>query len=79
MLNEAHVKARYSKHYQISEEALTWLMDRTDHLQSVVRAVCEERLEDLEQITSGEANGSIEMGVGRNGVVSRLAPLARDR
>lgn len=27
-LNEAYVKARYSKHYEISEEALTWLAER---------------------------------------------------
>lgn len=50
VLNEAYVKARYSKHYEISEEALTWLIDRTEHLHSLVRTVCEERLESLEQI-----------------------------
>lgn len=27
-LNEAYVKARYSKHYEISEEALSWLGER---------------------------------------------------
>lgn len=49
VLNEAYVKARYSKHYEISEEALTWLMDRTEHLHGLVRAVCEERLASLKQ------------------------------
>jgi predicted nucleotidyltransferase/HEPN domain-containing protein len=50
VLNEAYVKARYSKHYEISEEALHWLVGRTEHLHSVVQTVCEERLESLEQI-----------------------------
>jgi predicted nucleotidyltransferase/HEPN domain-containing protein len=49
VLNEAYVKARYSKHYEISEEALTWLMDRTEHLHGLVRAVCEEKLASLQQ------------------------------
>ena len=40
--------------YEISEEALTWLIDRTEHLHSLVRTVCEERLESLEQIAREE-------------------------
>ncbi|KAA3509723.1 HEPN domain-containing protein, partial [Agrobacterium rosae] len=31
-INEAYVKARYSKHFEISEEALVWLGERTAHL-----------------------------------------------
>ncbi|WP_326892002.1 nucleotidyltransferase and HEPN domain-containing protein (plasmid) [Rhizobium beringeri] len=46
-LNEAYVKARYSKHYEISEEALTWLGERTMVLLELVRAVCSEHLEKL--------------------------------
>jgi predicted nucleotidyltransferase/HEPN domain-containing protein len=44
VLNEAYVKARYSRHYQISQEALTWLVERTENLHDLVRTVCEERL-----------------------------------
>ncbi len=54
VLNEAYVKARYSKHYEISEEALKWLMERTEHLHALVRTVCEERLESLEQVAIAE-------------------------
>jgi predicted nucleotidyltransferase/HEPN domain-containing protein len=54
VLNEAYVKARYSKHYNISEEALHWLIERTEHLHIMVRQVCEERLESLEQIAAAE-------------------------
>lgn len=50
VLNEAYVKARYSKHYEISEEALHWLMDHTEQLNALVQKVCEERLESLEKI-----------------------------
>jgi hypothetical protein len=46
-LNEAYVKARYSKHYEISEEALTWLGERTTVLLDLVRMVCSEHLEKL--------------------------------
>ncbi|MGR9235019.1 putative nucleotidyltransferase/HEPN domain-containing protein [Rhizobium leguminosarum] len=46
-LNEAYVKARYSKHYEISEEALIWLGERTIVLLELVGAVCSEHLEKL--------------------------------
>ncbi|MET3900853.1 putative nucleotidyltransferase/HEPN domain-containing protein [Devosia sp. UYZn731] len=49
VLNEAYVKARYSRHYEISEEALTWLIDRTETLHGLVKTVCEERLALLAQ------------------------------
>ncbi|WMT92649.1 nucleotidyltransferase and HEPN domain-containing protein [Pelagibacterium sp. H642] len=47
ILNEAYVKARYSKHYEISEEALHWLMERTEHLHELVEVVCGEHLKVL--------------------------------
>jgi predicted nucleotidyltransferase/HEPN domain-containing protein len=47
ILNEAYVKARYSKHFEITEEALTWLLDRIEHLHRVVENICEERLIEL--------------------------------
>ncbi|TKT75828.1 nucleotidyltransferase and HEPN domain-containing protein [Aquamicrobium sp. LC103] len=46
-LNEAYVKARYSEHYQISEEALQWLGERTTILLTLVEEVCKERLDTL--------------------------------
>jgi predicted nucleotidyltransferase/HEPN domain-containing protein len=39
-LNEAYVKARYSRHYAISEEALIWLGQRTAELHRLVEQVC---------------------------------------
>jgi predicted nucleotidyltransferase/HEPN domain-containing protein len=48
-LNEAYVKARYSKHYEISEEALSWLGERTSLLLELVKDVCTEHLETLER------------------------------
>jgi predicted nucleotidyltransferase/HEPN domain-containing protein len=47
ILNEAYVKARYSKHYEISREALAWLLNRTTDLIDRVEAVCQGRLEAL--------------------------------
>lgn len=47
-LNEAYVKARYSPHYEISEEALTWLAERTAVLLDLVTLVCTEHLQKLE-------------------------------
>ncbi|MFK4808580.1 nucleotidyltransferase and HEPN domain-containing protein [Devosia sp. ZW T5_3] len=54
VLNEAYVKARYSKHYEISEDALKWLIDHTEHLHALVLMVCEERLASLEQVATAE-------------------------
>ena len=46
-LKEAYVKARYSKHYRITEEELEWLGRQVDELGRVVHEVCTERLEKL--------------------------------
>ncbi|MBB4575952.1 nucleotidyltransferase and HEPN domain-containing protein [Rhizobium lentis] len=48
-LNEAYVKARYSKHFEISEEALAWLAERTATLLELVKAVCSAHLDDLQR------------------------------
>uniref|UniRef100_UPI000B3548B2 nucleotidyltransferase and HEPN domain-containing protein n=1 Tax=Rhizobium sullae TaxID=50338 RepID=UPI000B3548B2 len=52
ILNEAYVKARYSKHFEITEEALGWLLERTEHLHQIVAAICKERLSELEQASA---------------------------
>jgi len=52
-LKEAYVKARYSKHYRITEEELTWLGGCVEELGRAVHAICSERIAAL------EANASI--------------------
>lgn len=47
-LNEAYVKARYSKHYEISDDALTWLSERTGRLLKSVKEACTDHLARLE-------------------------------
>ena len=47
-LKDAYVKARYSKHYRISEEELRWLGERVEELGRAVQAVCSERIAQLE-------------------------------
>lgn len=47
LLREAYVKARYSKHYKISNEELAWLTERVEVLRGLAKTVCEERLEVL--------------------------------
>lgn len=47
-LKEAYVKARYSKHYRISEEELAWLGERVEALGQAVQVICEERIASLE-------------------------------
>ena len=44
LLRQAYVNARYSPHYEISDEELHWLAERLAELQSLVEAVCERRL-----------------------------------
>jgi predicted nucleotidyltransferase/HEPN domain-containing protein len=48
-LKDAYVKARYSKHYRITEEELTWLGQRVEELGRVVHAICSETIEALER------------------------------
>jgi len=47
-LKDAYVKARYSKHYRISEEELTWLGARVEELGQVVHVICQETIASLE-------------------------------
>jgi predicted nucleotidyltransferase/HEPN domain-containing protein len=48
-LKEAYVKARYSKHYRITEEELAWLGERVAMLGQVVQVICEEHIGALER------------------------------
>ena len=48
-LKEAYVKARYSKHYRITEEELAWLGERVEALGRVVEVICTEHIEALER------------------------------
>ena len=52
-LKQAYVKARYSKHYRISEEELTWLGEQVEELGRVVHAVCSERITELDVAAKG--------------------------
>ncbi len=47
LLVDAYVKARYSKHYDISKETLGWLSDRVEDLHRQVRQSCENRIKKL--------------------------------
>lgn len=46
-LKEAYVKARYSKHYRISEDELKWLANCIEALGQAVHIVCTERIAEL--------------------------------
>ncbi|WP_017183295.1 nucleotidyltransferase [Sphingobium xenophagum] len=48
-LKEAYVKARYSKHYRITEDELAWLGERVEALGRVVEVICAEHIEALER------------------------------
>ncbi|MCZ7911691.1 nucleotidyltransferase and HEPN domain-containing protein [Agrobacterium leguminum] len=51
ILNEAYVKARYSKKFEISEDALAWLQERTAELHVLIEALCREQIIKLQQAT----------------------------
>lgn len=46
-LKDAYVKARFSKHYRITEEELLWLSGRIEDLGQVVDEICTARLAEL--------------------------------
>ncbi len=48
-LNEAYVKARYSKHYSISEEALVWLGQRAAELRRLIEEISHAHLAVLKE------------------------------
>jgi predicted nucleotidyltransferase/HEPN domain-containing protein len=48
-LKDAYVKARYSKHYRISQEELAWLGACVEELGRVVQEICSERIRMLER------------------------------
>jgi HEPN domain-containing protein len=48
-LKDAYVKARYSKHYQITADELAWLSERVSDLANVVQSVCLERIGTLKR------------------------------
>jgi hypothetical protein len=48
-LNEAYVKARYSKHFAISAEALDWIEERTALLLELIKEACLKHIEALER------------------------------
>ena len=50
-LKEAYTKARYSTHYKISEEELTWLGERVEELGCAVHQVCSDKIVELEAAT----------------------------
>lgn len=47
LLRDAYVKARYSRHYRISDEQLAWLASRVELLQAIVQELCEARIAEL--------------------------------
>jgi hypothetical protein len=47
-LKEAYTKARYSKHYRISEEELAWLCERIEALGRAVHQACTDKIAELE-------------------------------
>jgi HEPN domain-containing protein len=48
-LKDAYVKARYSKHYRISEEELTWLSAQIEVLGRMVHDVCSAKIAELRE------------------------------
>ena len=47
LLRAAYVKARYSRHYQITAEELDWIAGRVEILRALVQDICEARLSEL--------------------------------
>ncbi|TCR80800.1 nucleotidyltransferase and HEPN domain-containing protein [Rhizobium sp. BK376] len=46
-LNEAYVKARYSHHYSITEEALVWLIEHAEKVIENIDQACNKRISEL--------------------------------
>ena len=55
LLRAAYTKARYSPHYKVNEDELTWLGERALILEDIVKAICEEHLAELGEAAGGSA------------------------
>ncbi|AZO07940.1 HEPN domain-containing protein [Mesorhizobium sp. M3A.F.Ca.ET.080.04.2.1] len=49
VINEAYVKARYSRHFEITEEALHWLSERVSDLIDRTEDICRTQLARLQE------------------------------
>ncbi|MBJ6132100.1 nucleotidyltransferase and HEPN domain-containing protein [Ochrobactrum sp. Q0168] len=49
IVNEAYVKARYSPHFDITEEALRWLMIQTNLLIAEIEHICADHLNKMSE------------------------------
>jgi uncharacterized protein len=49
LLRAAYVKARYSRHYRIGSEELSWIAERVELLRAKVQSACKQRIEGLSQ------------------------------
>jgi len=47
LLKRAYIDSRYSEHYKITEEELTWLAERVEALKQLTEKLCQEKMEDL--------------------------------
>ncbi|ELT46692.1 HEPN domain-containing protein [Brucella intermedia] len=47
IVNEAYVKARYSPHFDITEEALLWLLKQTNLLIAQIEQLCSQHLDKM--------------------------------
>jgi predicted nucleotidyltransferase/HEPN domain-containing protein len=48
LLRAAYIKARYSEHYRVTGEELTWMFERVSLLGRTAEAVCRERLSETD-------------------------------
>lgn len=46
-LRRAYDDGRYSRHFEITKEALDWLGERVEHLHELIEAACRKRLAKL--------------------------------
>ncbi len=55
-VNEAYVKARYSKHFEISREALMWVAARVEDLLGRIGVLCQAQLDRLKSQIAPDAS-----------------------
>lgn len=53
LMRQAYVNARYSPHYEITDEELRWIGERVAELQQLVQEVCERRLVSGDSASQG--------------------------
>lgn len=62
LLQDAYVQARYNRDFVVTKEDVDALLAHVEHLRSIVKEICEEKLAEYGRLSKEEAAGKKKVG-----------------